>query len=151
MIRTLVHASFTIERRYPSAPSRVFSAFADPALKARWFALPQEWVGAVHELDFRVGGREFNHGRDPSGRTHTFVSRFHAIVPDRRIVFAYDMHLDCEHVSVSLTTVELEPDGDGTLLTFNEQGAFFDGLEDPAGREHGTGALLDRLAGALER
>jgi Activator of Hsp90 ATPase homolog 1-like protein len=52
---------------------------------------------------------------------------------------------------VSLTTVELEPDGDGTLLTFNEQGAFFDGLEDPAGREHGTGALLDRLAGALER
>jgi hypothetical protein len=56
-----------------------------------------------------------------------------------------------EHASVSLTTVELEPDGDGTLLTFTEQGAFFDGLEDPAGREHGTGALLDRLAGVLAR
>jgi len=52
---------------------------------------------------------------------------------------------------VSLTTVELEPDGHGTLLTFNEQGAFFDGLEDPAGREHGTGALLDRLAGVLAK
>jgi len=47
------------------------------------------------------------------------------------------------------TTVELEHDGDGTQLTFTEQGAFFDGLEDPAGREHGTGALLDRLAGVL--
>jgi uncharacterized protein YndB with AHSA1/START domain len=94
---------------------------------------------------------ELNRGREPSGRTHTFESRFHEIVPDRRIVFAYDMHLDREHVSVSLTTVELEPDGDGTLLTFTEQGAFFDGLEDPAGREHGTGALLDRLAGVLAK
>lgn len=27
-----------------------------------------------------------------------------------------------------------------------EQGAFFDGLEDPAEREHGTGKLLDTLA-----
>ena len=42
-------------------------------------------------------------------------------------------------------------DGDGTLLSFTEQGAFFDGLEDPAGRQHGTGALLDRLAGVLAR
>ena len=68
-------------------------------------------------------------------------------MPDRRIVFSYDMHLDGEHDSVSLTTVELEPDGGGTRLTFTEQGAFFDGLDDPAGREHGTGVLLDRLAG----
>lgn len=59
------------------------------------------------------------------------------------------MPLDGEHVSVSVTTVELEPDGDGTLLT--QQGAFFDGLEDPAGREHGTGALLDRLADVLAK
>jgi hypothetical protein len=27
----------------------------------------------------------------------------------------------------------------------SEQGAFFDGLDDPAGREHGTGKLLDAL------
>jgi uncharacterized protein YndB with AHSA1/START domain len=72
--------------RRPGAPTAARRRVR--ALKARWFALPQEWVGAVHELDFRVGGREFNHGGDPSGRTHTFESRFHAIVPDRRIVFA---------------------------------------------------------------
>ena len=47
--------------------------------------------------------------------------------------------------------LDIPHDGDGTLLTFTEQGAFFDGLEDPAGREHGTGALLDRLAGVLAR
>jgi hypothetical protein len=47
---------------------------------------------------------------------------------------------------VSLTTVEFVPDGDGTRLVFTEQGVFFDGLEDPAEREHGTGKLLDALA-----
>jgi hypothetical protein len=48
--------------------------------------------------------------------------------------------------SVSLVTVELAPDGDGTRLTFTEDGAFFDGLEDPAVRRDGTGSLLDALA-----
>jgi len=143
----VVHSSFTIERRYPSPPERVFSAFADPALKARWFAVPAEWLDAVHELDFRVGGREYNYGRDPEGRTHTFESRFHAIVPDQRIVFSYDLYHDEEHVSVSLTTVEIESDGSGTRLTFTEQGAYFEGPDGPAAREHGTGVLLDRLAG----
>ena len=37
------------------------------------------------------------------------------------------------------------PDGEGTRLLFSEQGAFLDGLDDPAGREHGTGKLLDAL------
>jgi uncharacterized protein YndB with AHSA1/START domain len=136
----VVHSSFTIERTYPSAPARVFSAFADPALKARWFGGPD----TEHELDFRVGGREIS-----GSSSHRFESLYHAIVPEQRIVFSYDLHLGGAHVSTSLTTVELEPDGDGTRLTFTEQGAFFDGLDDPAGREHGTGGLLDALGEAL--
>ena len=48
-------------------------------------------------------------------------------------------------MSVSLTTIELFPDGDGTRLVFTEQGAFFDDLGDAAEREHGTGKLLDGL------
>ena len=66
-----------------------------------------------------------------------------------RIVFAYDLLLDGRLISVSLTTVEVRPDGDGTRLVFTEHGAFFDDLEDPAEREHGTGLLLDGLAAFL--
>ena len=40
-------------------------------------------------------------------------------------------------------------DADGTRLVFTEHGAFFDDLEDPAEREHGTGLLLDGLAAFL--
>ena len=52
---------------------------------------------------------------------------------------------------MSLTTVEVRPDGDGTRLVFTEHGAFFDDLEDPAEREHGTGLLLDGLAAFLDQ
>jgi len=104
---------------------------------------------AAWELDFRVGGGELNMGRDPSGTLHEFRSRYHDIVDGERIVFAYDLLLDGQLISVSLTTIELRPDSEGTRLVFTEHGAFFDGLEDPAGREHGTGLLLDGLAAFL--
>ena len=88
-------------------------------------------------------------GRDPRGTLHEFRSRYHDIVDGERIVFAYDLLLDGRLISVSLTTVEVRPDGDGTRLVFTEHGAFFDDLEDPAEREHGTGLLLDGLAAFL--
>ena len=85
----------------------------------------------------------------PRGALHEFRSRYHDIVDGERIVFAYDLLLDGRLISVSLTTVEVRPDGDGTRLVFTEHGAFFDDLEDPAEREHGTGLLLDGLAAFL--
>ncbi len=142
---SIVHADFTIERRYSATPQQTFSAFSEPELKRQWFANPGDWPDAVWELDFRVGGCEVNSGGSPGGSHHAFKSRFHDIVEDERIVFAYDLLLDHRLVSVSLTTIEFFADGDRTRLVFTEQGAFFDDLEDPAEREHGTGKLLDAL------
>src|SRR5438105_658452 len=136
--------------RVPTADAaqldRTFHAFADPELKRRWFGAPESWADANWELDFRVGGAELSVGRDPGGTLHEFRSRYHDIVDGQRIVFAYDLLLDSRLLSVSLTTVEIRPDGDGTRLVFTEHGAFFDDLEDPAEREHGTRLLPDGLA-----
>ena len=140
---------FTIERRFRQAPAETFRAFADPELKRRWFGAPASWTDVVRELDFRAGGSELSVGRDTSGTLHEFRSRYHDIVDGERIVFAYDLLLDERLISVSLTTVEVRPDGAGTRLVFTEHGAFFDDLEDPAEREHGTGLLLDNLAAFL--
>ena len=123
---------FTIERRFRQTPAQAFRAFADPELKQRWFGVPEGWTDANWELDFRVGGSEVSVGRDPRGALHEFRSRYHDIVDGERIVFAYDLLLDGRLISVSLTTVEVRPDGDGTRLVFTEHGAFFDDLEDPA-------------------
>jgi uncharacterized protein YndB with AHSA1/START domain len=101
------------------------------------------------ELEFRCRRQRGERGRDPRGALHEFRSSYHDIVDGERIVFAYDLLLDGRLICVSLTTVEVRPDGDGTRLVFTEHGAFFDDLEDPAEREHGTGLLLDGLAAFL--
>jgi len=72
------------------------------------------------------------------------------LVPNERIVYTYDMHLGKQRISVSLSTVEFFADGTGTRLVYTEQGAFLDGLDEPAAREHGTGELLDALGRVLK-
>jgi uncharacterized protein YndB with AHSA1/START domain len=148
--RSSKHATFVVERTYDTSPAQVFAAWADPAAKARWFAGPDE-SPATYELDFRVGGREINRGGPPGGAIYTYDARYHDIVPDRRIVYTYDMYLDETRISVSLATVEFKSAGTETQLTFTEQGAFLDGHDTPDLRENGTGALLDALGAELRR
>jgi uncharacterized protein YndB with AHSA1/START domain len=137
---------FIIERRFRQSPQQTFQAFADPDLRRRWFRAPHNWTDTEWSLDFRVGGGELSAGRDDQGTHHLFRSRFHDIVDGERVVSADDMLLDGRLTSVSLTIVEVRPDvGSSTHLIFTEHGAFLDGLEDPAEREHGTGLLIDGL------
>jgi uncharacterized protein YndB with AHSA1/START domain len=132
-------------------PDGTFTAWADPATKARWFAGPDEWGPSEHELDFRVGGREISRGGPTGGPVHVVDGRYHDIVPGQRIVYTYDLYLDDTRISVSLATVEFTPAGTGTRLIVTEQGAFLDGYDAPAQREQGTGALLDALDAELRR
>ena len=150
--RSVTHATFTIERTYPAAPARVFRAFADPLAKASWFLGPGEGVTTPHQLDFRVGGHERLAGRfEGLGSTvHAYEARYHDIVPDHRIVSTYEMYQDEIRTSVSVATVQLSPAGSGTRLVYTEQGAFPDGYDNAADREHGTRELLDALGASLE-
>lgn len=147
--RSVTHATFTVERTYDASPARVFAAWAEPAAKARWFGDPDQGVEEF-ELDFRIGGREFNRGK-VEGQDYTYEARYQDIVPDERIVYAYDMHAGGSRISVSLGTVEFEPDGAGTRLTYTEQGAYLDGLDTPEQRQQGTGGLFDALGEELAR
>ncbi len=143
------HTTFVIERRYTASPARVFAAWADPVQKKQWFVGPAEWLKFTHETDFRVGGRERLSTGPAGGAVHKFDCCYQDIVPDRRIIYSYIMHLDETPMSVSLTTVEFKPDGAGTRLIFTEQGVFLDGTDWAATREQGTHGLLDKLGAAL--
>jgi uncharacterized protein YndB with AHSA1/START domain len=147
---SVVHATFTLSRTYPAAVERVYAALSEPAAKARWFAGPPGWKMAAREMDFRVGGREFLAGAHGDGQSFRFDALYRDIVPNRRIVYVYDMHLDGRHISVSLATVVLEAAGQGTKLTVTEQGAFLDGHDDAGSRERGTRDLLEKLGASLE-
>jgi uncharacterized protein YndB with AHSA1/START domain len=149
--RSVTHATFVIVRPYPSTPAQVFHALADKEAKSKWFADPRQGGRKpALEMDFRVGGRETNSGGPEGAPIHRFSATYWDIVPDERIVYAYDMHIGEQRISVSLATIELAAEGKGTRLTFTEQGAFLDGYDDPVDREQGTRELLDALGKSLE-
>jgi uncharacterized protein YndB with AHSA1/START domain len=147
--RSVTHGIFTIERHFDASPRRVFQSFADPQAKARWFQGPPEWGPNEKTMDFRVGGRETNRVTPPGGQVHSFNALYYDIVPDERIVYAYEMYFDDVRISVSLATIQLLPDGAGTRLKLTEQGAYLDAFDNPAVREEGTKALMDKLEASL--
>lgn len=147
---SVVHATFSIERIYDASPARVFHALSDQAVKARWFTGVDGYTVLECDMDVRPGGRERVKGRWASGVVATFDANYFDVVPNRRLVYAYEMQLDERKISVSLATMELKPEGAGTRLVMTEQGAFLDGYDDAGGREHGTGFMLDRLGASLK-
>jgi uncharacterized protein YndB with AHSA1/START domain len=151
----IVHGTFTIEKSYKASAEAVFSAWGDLESRAQWFIGPGDWKALRREMDFRVGGLEVLHSRFGSGYESIYEARFYSIMPNKQIVFVYDMHLNGEHHSVSLATVEIESlQPRITRLIFTEQVAFLDGTsqrESTKDREGGTLELLSRLTGFLAR
>lgn len=142
---TIHHGTFTLERTFDAPADRVFAALADPEKKARWFVGPPMCKETERTLDFRVGGRERYAADWASGMTTCFDATYLDIVPNERIIYAYEMHANGKKTSVSLTTFEIVAKGGKTKLVLTEQGAYFDDEKAHAGREQGTNGLMDQL------
>ncbi|MGH8307639.1 MAG: SRPBCC family protein [Gammaproteobacteria bacterium] len=149
--RSAQHATFVIERNYDATPTQVFAAWATPQAKSRWFGgTAGKWKELERNFDFRVGGCEHLKGTWDGGTVSDFEAYYQDIVPDQRIVYTYDMHINDKRISVSLSTVELKPTDKATHLIYTEQAVFLDGYDDAESRERGTRELLDKLTTALQ-
>ena len=144
-----VHATFVIERSYAAPVERVWHALSADDARDQWFGGGPSFAVREKSHDFRVGGHGTEEGQWHGGPQSRFASTYTDIVDLERIVFTYDMWVEDKHLSTSLTTIALELDGDGTLLTYTEQGVHFDGLDSVEGREEGTRGLLDLLGSYL--
>ena len=146
---SVIHDIFTVQRTYPTDTSRVFAAFASQEAKDIWADtgdLESSTVPA--ELDFRVGGRE-RFGFGYQGHSYTYDALYYDLVPEQRIIYSYEMHADGVRISVSVATIEFAKSGDGTTLTWTEQGAYLDGIDGPQAselRREGIVEMLDGLA-----
>jgi uncharacterized protein YndB with AHSA1/START domain len=154
--RSVIHDTFTVERVYPTALSRVFAAFASAEVKAVWGATSGREIvseAGSAEFDFRPGGRE-RFAIKMRGMTYRYNALYYDIVPDQRILYSYEMYAEDARISVSVATIEFAKSGADTALTWTEQGVYLDGIDGaqaPTMRVGGTSKLLDSLTEYLQR
>lgn len=135
------HTSFVIERELPTSPRHAFRFWSEAELKARWTSCHPDWIVLEDRSDFRVGGADAKRWRTPAGEEQTFHAYYLDIVPEQRILYAYEMSFAGIRLSASLVTITFEPVGRKTRTVFTEQVAILTG---------GAAARSLRLAGTEE-
>lgn len=139
------HTSFVIERDFPAPPSRVFNAWSDAESKLSWSDCHTDAGESEFRMEFRHGGHESYRVVLPDGLRIAVEKVFLDIVPEQRIIFAYDIAIGGRRASASLVTVSFESRGKGTRMTYTEQLALLDGFTDIEERIRGTTEGFDRL------
>ena len=132
--------SVEIERRVPAAIDEVFRWWTEPGRLRQWMSP----VGTAEaEVDLRVGGA-FRVVMRSEGVVIEHTGQYLQIDAPRRLVFTWQSPYT--GAEPSLVTVDLEPDGDGTLVRL-----LHSRLPEAAAASHrgGWAAMLERLTGNL--
>lgn len=143
---TIAHTTMVMERTYSASSARVFKAWADVEVRARWSA-PASHMQIIYEAaDFRVGGRDTSRCIEPGTADYVANVYYLDIRENLRIVFAENVAHGGKRQSAALISVELSPKGDATHLLLTMQIASFDDTGMEAGYQMGWSAALDNLA-----
>jgi uncharacterized protein YndB with AHSA1/START domain len=147
---TPLHTQQYLEHRYAHSPEKVFAAFSNPELKARWFAPPGPDGPKRFTSDFRVGGLEhigWTMGSETPlpGAELASETLYLDIVTNRRIITGSNMKINGTPMSGSLITVEFHPEADGCRLCLTHQVVFLENSDGPEMREQGWRKLLSNL------
>ncbi|MBI3970859.1 MAG: SRPBCC domain-containing protein [Chloroflexi bacterium] len=143
--------SVRIERVFPAEIERVFEAWSDAQLLARWFVVDPEWTAKAAN-DFRVGGRYRVEMHRPDGTVFVCWGTYLEIERPRRLVFTWNSTVPA--VQNSRVTIQLASggsEGGQTALTL-----LHELLPDTAeGRAHAVGwegslANLERFLSNVE-
>jgi uncharacterized protein YndB with AHSA1/START domain len=103
----MAESSLVVERRIAASPATVFSFFSDVA---RWL----RWQGVEADIELEPGGVFRMNVRGDGYASGSILE----VVPERRLVFTWGWEEESLGVPPGSTVVEieLEHDGDGTLL-----------------------------------
>ena len=132
--------SLTIVRRIKAPPAKVWAAITRPELMMQWWG-PDGGPTLSVVADVRPGGRFSIVFRLLSGTEHNPTGIYREVVPERKLVFTWDLPGAPE--PESLVTFLLEPIAGGTELTLTHERL----PDEPARTSHeqGWSGLLDKL------
>jgi len=106
-----------------------------------------QWWGAsdaasrTAKADVRVGGRFLVGFRGDEGGRHDVSGIYKEVVPGRKLVFSWAWRTTPERESQ--VTIDLKPDGDGTVLTLTHEQFFDEKARDD--HRQGWSRALDNL------
>ncbi|GIL41369.1 SRPBCC family protein [Roseiterribacter gracilis] len=137
--------SLTIRRRIKASPEKLFRAWTDPANIRQWWG-PDDGPVLHAEADLRVGGAFRVKFRMLDGDEHECGGTYREIVPNEKLIFTWQWLSDADEVE-TLVTVLLQPDGDGTAMTFTH--AQFQDEKTRDGHQAGWSGSFDKLERAF--
>lgn len=132
--------SLTLVRRIKAPPARVWAAITQPDPILQWWG-PDAGPTLSVVADVRPGGRFSVVFRLLNGDEHNPTGIYREVVPEKKLVFTWDLPGALE--PESLVTFRIEPVEGGTELTLTHER-----LPDQEARtshEHGWSGLLDKL------
>lgn len=132
--------SLTIVRRIKASPARVWAAITQPEQMMQWWG-PDAGPTLNVVADVRPGGRFSVVFRLINGDEHNPTGTYREVVPEKKLVFTWDLPGDPE--PVSLVTFRLEPVDGGTELTLTHER--LPDEETRQSHELGWSGFLDKL------
>ena len=137
-------ATVVVSRRFDASAERVFDAWLDPALAAKFlFATPTGQIIKV-EIDPRVGGRFLIVDRRSETGEAEHFGRYAEIDRPRRL--AFDFAVEEGMQDATRVTLEIKPAGVGCEMTLTHEGVWQDYADRTQG---GWITILEGLAAAL--
>jgi uncharacterized protein YndB with AHSA1/START domain len=136
-----------VRRRFAASPDKVFGAFADADLVARWLKPAPEIRLEVLQFEFRVGGGYRFAYHLPDGSAVFIGGAFRSIERPLLIVFSWIIEPPDVHAGIeSEVTVNIAPDAAGVELVIrHEKLERIDAVERHQGGWRGALALLAEM------
>ncbi len=143
---------FSLERRYPVAPEKLWHLLTDAAMREQWGAPSEGTVLVVEASDLREGGID-RHRCGPAEAPEFHVeTRWYRLDAPHLAAFTETVDAAGARIATSLVTYRLEAEAGGTVLGLSVATSSYVGAEALADFEGGwTAGLanLDRLVAAL--
>jgi len=108
--------NLTIKKHLGASPEAIFDAWTTPAKMAEWFS-PMT-TASVPKLDLRVGG-EYQIDMHGDERNYVHTGKYLEVERPNKLKFSW--FSDGTEQKETIVTLELEPDGDGTMLTLTHE------------------------------
>jgi uncharacterized protein YndB with AHSA1/START domain len=139
-----------VRKQLKAAPAKVFGAFADATLVAKWLRPSPDIKLSVLDFDFRVGGSYRFAYDTPEGMRMVVGGVYRAIAPNERLAFTWLIEPPDEHAGIeTFVTVSIKAVAGGSELTIQHDR--FDRADAEARHEAGWGGALELLDGLLSK